>query len=333
MNNIAILTQKKNEGENLKKCLISFNNTWDTVNTLSKEDVLNGKAQNIETIFSTWYMPLFNEEEIQRHMPNLKRIFYIAGSVKYFAIPFLNTGVRIFSASNANAVPVAEFTVSQIILANKGYFQAQRICKWPTWKFGYNRAKAISESKSGNYKSKIGILGCGSVGSKVAELLKGYSLTTYVYDPYITDEKASKLNVKKVLLENIFEECDVISNHLPDIPETKGLINYTLLSKMKDTATFINTGRGNQVDEKALNKVLKRNPQMCALLDVTSHEPLRPWSPLYWRNNIFITPHIAGSQSFEFYRMVEYILQTFENFSNGITNNCEITLEILNKTA
>lgn len=276
-------------------------------------------------------MPVFSKEEIEKFFPSLRCVFYAAGTVKYFAEPFLQKGVRVFAASSANGIPVAEFTASQIILAGKGYFQAQRTYKWPIWHRGFNKSRGYAERKFGNYGANIGIIGCGAIGSKVVELLKPYKLNVFIYDPYISDEHVKELGEKKVELKELFRICDVISNHLPDIPETKHIINEEMLYSMKPTATFINTGRGAQVDEKALNRVLKKHKDMCALLDVTSHEPLYPWSPLYWRKNVFLTPHIAGSLSQEYNRMVEYMVQAYENVIEGKNNVCETTLEIIEK--
>ena len=77
-----------------------------------------------EIAFSTWGMPQFTKEEIAKYMPKLKAVFYSAGTVQYFARPFLESGVKVFSAFAANAVPVAEYTFAQITLAAKGYFQS-----------------------------------------------------------------------------------------------------------------------------------------------------------------------------------------------------------------
>ena len=81
----------------------------------------------VDVVFSTWGMPAFTEEEIRAYLPNLKCVFYGAGSVQKFARPFINCGVKVFSAWAANAIPVAEITVAQIILSNKGYFLTNRI--------------------------------------------------------------------------------------------------------------------------------------------------------------------------------------------------------------
>lgn len=90
----------------------------------TKADVLRDKARFADTayIFSTWGMPTFTEEEIAACFPALQAVFYAAGTVQSFARPFLRRGVKVFCAWAANAVPVAEYTVAQIILANKGFF-------------------------------------------------------------------------------------------------------------------------------------------------------------------------------------------------------------------
>lgn len=332
---IAILTKELKDGWKLKETLKSLNCEFDNVECLTKEDILiSNKIKNIEKIFSTWYMPEFTEEEVKKYFPSLKAIFYAAGTVKYFAEPFLKNGIKVYTASKANGISVAEFVAAQIILANKGYYQAQKEYKKHLWKFSFLKARSIAESKSGNYKTKIGIIGCGIIGSEVVRLLKSYKLDVYVYDPYLSDTNVTELGVKRTSLEEIVSTCDVISNHLPDLHSTKDFFNYSLLSKMKDNATFINSGRGNQVVERDLAKVLKKKPNACALLDVTRHEPLFPWSPLLRRKNIFITPHIAGSLSGgEFDRMVEFMVSALKDFEEGRKNDCEVSLYQLYKQA
>jgi len=328
-----ILTKKLQEGEKLRRSLQTFDEGGASFPCLTKAEVekQTSELKECEYIFSTWYMPEFTEEEISKYFPSLKCVFYAAGTVKYFAEPFLKRGVRVFTAASANGIPVAEFTASQIVLAGKGYFQAQRAYKWPIWRSGFNRSRGFAERKFGNYGAKVGIIGCGVIGGKVVELLQPYQLEVLVYDPYLSDECANAFGVKKVGIEELFRTCDVVSNHLPNISETRGIINEALLSSMKPTATLINTGRGAQVNEKALNKVLRKRKDMCALLDVTSHEPLFPWSPLYWRKNVFLTPHIAGSLSEEYGRMVEYMVQAYRDVIEGKKNACETSLEVIAK--
>jgi phosphoglycerate dehydrogenase-like enzyme len=287
------------------------------------------KFNKVEYIFSTWYMPTFSESDVRELFPNLKAVFYAAGTVKYFAEPFLNCGIRVFNAGAANAIPVAEYVVAQIILANKGYFQAQLAYKKGLYKISYKKAYSFAEKRTGNYNCNVGLIGAGIVGSKVIELLKSYNINVLVYDPYLNDNRADQMRCKKVSLETLFMESQIVSNHLPDNKQTRGMITYELFSKMQESATFINTGRGEQVVEKDLIRILKERPYMCALLDVTRHEPMFPFNPLYRFKNAFITPHIAGSMKNEQQRMAECMIEAYGSYIVGEQSKFEITKEML----
>lgn len=329
--NSIILTSEKAQSERLYRRLCALDPELKEIQCLTKSDLHS--AMTCEYIFSTWYMPSFSRQEIKKYFPDLKAIFYAAGTVKGFAEPFLQSGVKVFSAASANGTPVAEFTVAQIILANKGYFSTVKRYRWPMWSGRFGKIRRIAENHPGNYNTVIGILGCGAIGSKVVELLKPYDLTVKVYDPYISSEKAAALGVECVGIEELFASCDVISNHMPDIPETKGVINADLLQKMPRNATLINTGRGAQIVERELASVLKKRNDLTAVLDVTTHEPLFPWSPLYWRKNVFITPHIAGSLSGEIDRMIDYSYRSYVDFIMGKRTSGEINISQLAQKA
>ena len=303
--------------------------TDETVYT--KDDVLSDpeKFKATEFIFSTWGMPTFTEEEIKSCLPSLKAVFYGAGTVQAFARPFLNCGVKVFSAWAANAVPVAEYTVAQIILANKGFFSSSRLAKT-------GDRKAASQNfrlYPGNYDAKVGIVGAGMIGSLVINMLKSYNLEALVFDPFLTDEKAKELGVKKVSLETLFEECQVVSNHLANNEQTKEILGGTLFESMLPYATFINTGRGAQVEEADLIKVLKERPDLTALLDVTFPEPPESDSEFYTLPNCILTPHIAGSTGNEVRRMGEYMKAEYEKLIQNTPCQYEVTLEMLKTMA
>lgn len=303
--------------------------TDDTVYT--KDDVLSEpeKFKATEFIFSTWGMPTFTEEEIKRCLPSLKAVFYGAGTVQAFARPFLNCGVKVFSAWAANAVPVAEYTVAQIILANKGFFSSSRLAKT-------GDRKAASQNfrlYPGNYNVKIGIIGAGMIGKLVINMLKSYNLEVLVFDPFLPDEKAKELGVKKVSLETVFRECQVVSNHLANNEQTKDLLCGSLFKKMLPYATFLNTGRGAQVVENDLIEVLKNRPDLTAVLDVTFPEPPTEDSEFYTLPNCILTPHIAGSAGNEVRRMGEYMKAEYEKLIQNTPCQYEVTLEMLKTMA
>ena len=286
----------------------------------------DGASRAAGAIFSSWGMPRLTGAEIAEYFPSLKYVFYAAGSVQHFARPFMRSGVRVFSAWAANAVPVAEYAVAQIILANKGYFQTCGIYREDGWA----RAVGYAERFPGNYGEAVGLLGAGMVGKNVIKLLKPYELSVLVYDPYLSDEDAISLGVEKTGLGEIFGSCGVISNHLANNDRTKGMLDYRLFSMMGDYATFINTGRGAQIARDGLIRALLEKPGRTALLDVTDpEEPLAADDPLWQCPNVYITPHRAGSMRNEIKRMGKYMFDEYGRVARGDAPLYEVTEEML----
>ncbi len=296
-----------------------------------KADVLTTPAKFADTeyIFSTWGMPSFTEEEIKTYLSSLKAVFYGAGSVQGFARPFLNCGVKVFSAWAANAVPVAEYTVAQIILAGKDFFVQSRLLA------AEDRAAAVARHGGhfGNYRKKVGLIGCGMIGSLVAELLKAYDLEVMAFDPFMSSEKAERLGVTPCSLEELFATCSVVSNHLANNPQTRKMLTYKHFSSMLPYATFLNTGRGAQVVEEDLVRILTERPDLTAVLDVTHPEPSPAGHPFYSLPNCFMTPHIAGSLGGEVVRMAEYMVDEYERLTAGVPVKYEVTLKMLETMA
>jgi phosphoglycerate dehydrogenase-like enzyme len=297
----------------------------------TKADVLADPTafSEVELIFSTWGMPQLTEDEIKACFPSLKCVFYGAGTVQKFARPFLNCGVKVFSAWAANAVPVAEMTVAQIILANKGYFLTNRLYHAK----GVAASKEAFERCRGNYGETVGIIGAGMIGKLVIEMLKNYNLKVLVFDPFLPDEKAAELGVRKCELEELFENAFVVSNHLANNPQTVGMMNYGLFSKMRENAVFINTGRGAQVVEEDLVRILSERPDLTALLDVTYPEPPVDDHPFYTLQNCLLTPHIAGSAGDEVARMGEYMLGECTSYLKGEVGKYEVSMKMLETMA
>jgi len=307
-------------------------NVFDTQDRVwCKADVLANPAdfRDTEYVFSTWGMPIFTEEEIKNCLPSLKAVFYGAGSVQAFARPFLNCGVKVFSAWAANAIPVAEYAVAQIVLANKGFFSSSRLAKTGDRKAATGNFRAYP----GNYGAKTGIIGAGMIGKLVIQMLKNYNLEVLVFDPFLPDEKAEALGVKKVDLDALFKECQVVSNHLANNEQTRGMLDGKLFRTMLPHATFINTGRGAQVVEQDLIHALDSRPDLTAILDVTFPEPPEEGSLLYTLPNCILTPHIAGSSGNEVRRMGEYMKREYQSFLKNEPCKYEVTLEMLKTMA
>ncbi len=280
--------------------------------------------KEVEIVFATWGMPSLSKEEIGEYLPNLKAVLYAAGTVQKFAREFLEMGIRVSSAWRANAIPVAQFTFAQIVLAQKGYFQAAKRVK-------KNQASAFLHSYKhpGNYRTKVGIVGAGAIGSMVCEKLKTIDCDVFVCDPFLGEERARELNVTLTDLETLFSTCDVISNHLANKEELRGVYNYALFSKMKPYATFINTGRGDQVVEKDLARAMREKRTRTALIDVTSTDIITYKNPMTRQRNVIQSPHIAGSGGQEVWRMAEYMLKEYDRFAAGEPLEHEVTLAML----
>ncbi|MBO5897635.1 MAG: hydroxyacid dehydrogenase [Clostridia bacterium] len=296
-----------------------------------RADLLASPASfhDVDYVFSTWGMPDLTEEEIAVCLPSLQCVFYGAGSVQSFARPFLSRGVRVFSAWAANAVPVAEYAVAQIILAGKGFYAHTALMR----ERNLAACNRLKKAYVGNYGERVGLIGAGMIGSMVAERLQSYALEVCVFDPFLAPERAAALHVKPVSLEELFATCRVVSNHLANNAQTRGMLNYDLFSRMLPYSTFINTGRGAQVVEDDLVRVLREREDITALLDVTDPEPPLEGHPFYTLPNCHLTPHIAGSLNAETHRMAEYMIEEFDHVALGCPTHFEVTLHMLETMA
>lgn len=290
----------------------------------------SGELGDVSFVFSTWGMPALNEEQIAACFPGLKALFYAAGSVQHFALPFLSRGIRVFSAAEANAVPVIEYTLAQILLANKGFFGASRL-------YGAGRqaeAKEYSRAFPGNFDTPVGIIGAGKIGRGLIARLKDYRLKVSLFDPFLDASAAASLGARKCeTLEELFSSCFVISNHLADKEETRGMLRYKHFSLMDDHGVFINTGRGRQLVEADLVRAFSEKPGRTALLDVTYPEPVEKGHPFFKMDNVILSPHLAGSGGRETIRMGDYMAEEFERFLDGEPLRYEVTVPMLSTLA
>jgi phosphoglycerate dehydrogenase-like enzyme len=281
--------------------------------------------RTVEIIFSTWGMPLLTPARLDQ-LPALKAVFYAAGTVRGFAGPLLERGITVVSAWQANAVPVAEFTQAQILLAAKGYFRNTRAFRAPA-------AFQTAFRGRGNFGEKIALLGAGAIGRKLIDLLRPFNLRLLVFDPFLPPDEAAELDVRKVSLEEAFAEAYVVSNHLADLPETRNMLHRALFERMRRDATFINTGRGWTVDEEAMLEVLALRPDLTALIDVTQVEPPREGSLFYSLPNVHLSTHIAGSIEDERVRLADYCIQDFRAWRRGEPLRYRVSMEMMKTMA
>jgi len=247
----------------------------------------------VELIFTGWGAPLMDDAFLA-HFPRLRAIFHAAGTVKFFVTDAVwARGIRVTTAADANALPVAEFAFAQIVLALKHAWQGHRRM---TRERGFRRDDGAIPSTAG---STVGLISLSRTGRLVAERLSRLDLRLLAYDPTWSPARAAEFGVALCPLEDLFAQAHVVSCHAPLLPATQGLLRGAHFARMQPGATFINTARGAIVHEPELLAVLRQRPDLFALLDVTDPEPPPPDSPLYEQPNVVLTPHLAGSMGRE----------------------------------
>ena len=286
---------------------------------LKRTDVL----RHVEVIFSGWGTPRLDEATLAL-MPNLRAVFHSGGSVKSLVSEALwARGIRVSCAVQKNAIPVAEFALSQIIFCLKHGWQ--RVAR--------TRATGIygrhSPDMPGAYRSTVGLLSLGHTGRLVAEHLRMLDVDVIAYDPILQTHEAAGLGVKLVSLEELFASAHVVSCHTPLLPSTTHLLRHHHFITMKPGASFINTARGAVVYEPELVEVLKKRPDLFAVLDVTDPEPPPVDSPLFSLPNVVVTPHIAGSLGHECRRLGRMTIDEFRRYSRGEPLLGEVTSDEL----
>ena len=167
---------------------------------------------------------------------------------------------------------------------------------------------------------KMGIVGFGNIGQATAGIAQAFGMEVCVYSS--KPQFVLPSGIKKMDLDELFMECDVISLHCPLTPDTKEMVNTERLSKMKKNAILINTGRGPLINEQDLADALNEGRIAAAGLDVLSVEPSVEGNPLLTARNCFITPHIAWATLEARTRLMEIAVQNLKSYLNGqIINN------------
>ncbi|MER6362783.1 hydroxyacid dehydrogenase [Kitasatospora sp. NPDC001527] len=282
-----------------------------------------------EVIVSSWGCPAI-DESVLAAAPRLRAVIHAAGSIKHHVTDACwRRGLLVTSAAWANALPVAEYTVAAVLLANKQVlrlredYRARRGVPHD-WQRGYPDA--------GNYRRTVGIVGASRIGRRVLELLRPHDLDLLLHDPYVDAAGAAALGARAVGLDELCAASDVVSIHAPELPATHHLIDARHLASMRDGATLINTSRGSLVDQRALVGELLSG-RLDAVLDVTVPEVLPADSPLYDLPNVVLTPHIAGSLGRELHRMAAAAADELARYAAGQPFAHPVRAEDVHRTA
>ena len=199
-------------------------------------------------------------------------------------------GIALARLQAGNAIPVAEHTLLLILAAYRHLPCLDRETRAGAW--DKESSRGINRQVEGR---TVGIVGFGAIGRRLAKLLSGFDATIVYYDPIRAPEEVEQaLSARYMDLDALIAEADIVSLHLPLMPETAGMIDARRIAAMKPDALLVNCARGGLIDEAALAKALEEGRIFGAALDAFSQEPPLG-NPLLTLPNTVVTPHCAGA--------------------------------------
>ena len=198
--------------------------------------------------------------------------------------------IKVIPATGANALAVAEYVMATSVMLLRGAYHATAQVATGQWP-----RNALSSGREARGRT-LGLVGFGNIGQETAKLCTAIGMKVIAFDPVIpaSDPMWEKFSATSVSLDTIFRTADVVSLHVPFVPETKQLVNKERLAMMPKGAILINSARGEVVDEIAVAEALRSGHLGGAALDVFAPEPLAAGSVLAECPNLILTPHIAG---------------------------------------
>ncbi|KAK2908749.1 hypothetical protein QQF64_001323 [Cirrhinus molitorella] len=225
--------------------------------------------------------------------PNLKVVSTMSVGFDHLSLDELKKrGIRVGYTPDVLTDCVAELTVALLLATSRRLIEATHEAKtggWGTWRTLWLCGHELANST-------VGILGLGRIGVAIAERLKPFKVKKFIYtDVEPRPELANMIEAEYVSLDELAKQSDFLAVCCALTPETHGICNWNLFSKMKKNAIFINTSRGGVVNQEDLYEALSTGLIAGAGLDVTTPEPLPTHHPLYTLKNCVILPHIASA--------------------------------------
>lgn len=273
------------------------------------------EAFGCRIIESTYGRPL-TFEELQPHLPHIdaviagvdswnEEVFRLAPRLKVigrFGVGVDNIdleaaerhGVTVVNVPGGNANAVAELCVGLILSLMRGLPDLTASTRAGGWE------RFVGTELEGR---TVGLLGFGNIAQMVARKLGGFGVRLLAYDKYPNTARAAELSVQLVSFAEVLSQSDVVSMHMPSLPETKHAISTAQFGAMKPGALFVNTSRGALVDEAALKQALENRVIAGAAIDVYEREPVSPDNALLQLPNLMPTPHTAA-ETYETYERV-----------------------------
>jgi D-3-phosphoglycerate dehydrogenase / 2-oxoglutarate reductase len=227
-------------------------------------------------------------KEILAKATNLKVVGRAGIGVDNVDIPAASAGgVVVMNTPFGNSVTTAEHTIAMIMSLARQIPQANSSTHAGKWE----KSRFMGTELAGK---TLGLIGCGNIGSIVADRAQGLKMKVVAYDPFLSSERAADLNITKLELDDLLKVADFITLHTPLNSSTKNILNEASLAKTKKGVCIINCARGGLIDEAALKAAIESKQVGGAALDVFEVEPATT-HPLFGMENVICTPHLGAS--------------------------------------
>ena len=226
-------------------------------------------------------------------------------------------GIVVMNTPQGNSITTAEHAIALLFALARDIPQANQSTHEGLWE----KSKFMGVEL---YGKTLGVIGCGNIGSIVADRAIGLKMKVVSYDPFLSPEKATSLGVEKIEFDELLQRSDFISLHTPMTDATKGIIDTKAISKMKDGVYIINCARGGLVNEVDLKTAIDTGKVAGAALDVFSEEPAKD-NVLFGYPNVLVTPHLGASTS---EAQVNVAIQVAEQMSDYLVKG--VVLNALN---
>ncbi|WP_323716110.1 phosphoglycerate dehydrogenase [Paracoccus aminovorans] len=226
--------------------------------------------------------------KLLEHAPNLKVIGRAGIGVDNVDIPAASKkGVIVMNTPFGNSVTTAEHAIALMFAVARQLPEASVSTHEGKWE--KNRFMGVEV-----FNKVLGIIGAGNIGSIVIDRALGLKMKVLAYDPFLSEERAKELGVKKVELDELLARADFITLHVPLTEKTRNILSRDSLAKTKKGVRIVNAARGGLIDEEALAELLQSGHVAGAALDVFAVEPATE-SPLFGLPNVVVTPHLGAS--------------------------------------
>ncbi len=200
-----------------------------------------------------------------------------------------NKGVVVMNTPFGNSVTTAEHAIAMMMALARQLPTADRSTRAGKWE----KSKFMGVELTGKV---LGLIGCGNIGSIVAERAQGLRMRVIAFDPFLGSERAKDLGVEKVELEQLLARADLISLHTPLTDQTRNILSAEAIAQTKKGVRIVNCARGGLLDETALYDAIRDGHVAGAALDVYATEPARD-NPLFELDQVVVTPHLGAATS------------------------------------